>query len=48
VGGTEEDLEKINSKSMDLFLFVQALTGKRMSLNKLGTALINVSKTLES
>jgi len=45
--GTQEDLENINSKSIDLFLFIWALTGKRMGLNKLGTALINVSKTLD-
>jgi len=40
-------LEKINNKSIDLFLFMRSLTGKRMGLNKLGTALINVSKTLD-
>jgi len=28
-------------------LFMRAITGKRISLNKLGTALINVSKTLD-
>lgn len=43
-----EDVEKINKKSLDLFLFVQGLTGKRIGLNKIATALIGVSKTLES
>lgn len=48
VDGTSDDLEKINNKSIDLYLFMQAITGRRMGLNKLATALINVSKTLES
>ena len=48
VWGNAEDLDKINKKSLDLFLFIQALTGKRIGLNKIATALIGVSKTLES
>ena len=30
VGGDEEDIKKINAKSIDLFLFIQAMTGKRL------------------
>lgn len=45
---TEEDLEKINQKSIDLFLFIQGLTGKRIGLNKVWEALVGVTKTLES
>lgn len=48
VGGTEEDIKKLNDKSIDLFLFVQAMTGKRLWLNKIAEALVNVSKTLTS
>jgi len=48
VGGTEEDIKKLNDKSIDLFLFVQAMTGKRLGLNKIAEALVNVSKTLTS
>ncbi|MEI7919819.1 MAG: hypothetical protein WCH65_06730 [bacterium] len=29
-GGNEEDIKKLNDKSIDLFLFVQAITGKRL------------------
>lgn len=47
-GGTEEDIKKINAKSIDLFLFIQAMTGKRLWLNKVAEALVNVSKTLSS
>ncbi len=48
VGGTEENIKKLNEKSIDLFLFVQAMTGKRIGLNKIAEALVNVSKTLTS
>ncbi len=48
VGGTEDDIKKLNEKSIDLFLFVQAMTGKRLGLNKIAEALVNVSKTLTS
>ena len=46
VGGTEEDIQKINDKSLDLYLFVRNMTGKRMGLNKLSTAFVWVEKTL--
>lgn len=45
---TEEDIKKLDEKSIDLFLFVQAMTGKRLWLNKIAEALVNVSKTLTS
>lgn len=48
VGGSDEDIKKLNDKSIDLFLFVWAMTGKRLWLNKIAEALVNVSKTLTS
>ncbi len=48
IGGNEDDIQKLNKKSIDLFLFVQAMTGKRMGLNKIAETLVNVSKTLSS
>ena len=43
-----EDLQKLNEKSIDLYVLIHALTGKRMWLNKVSEALVGVSKTLES
>jgi len=48
VGWSDEDIKRLNEKSIDLFLFVQAMTGKRLGLNKIAEALVNVSKTLSS
>lgn len=48
LGLSQDEIEILNKKSIDLFLFVQALTGKRISLNKISTALIGLQKTLES
>lgn len=45
---SEDDIKKLNEKSIDLFLFVRAMTGKRLWLNKIAEALVNVSKTLTS
>lgn len=45
---SDEDIKKLNEKSIDLFLFVRAMTGKRLWLNKIAQALVNVSKTLTS
>lgn len=45
---SDEDIKKLNDKSIDLFLFVRAMTGKRLGLNKIAEALVNVSKTLTS
>lgn len=46
-GGTDEDLAAINAKSLDLFLFVRNMTGKRIGLNKISQALVDVEKTLD-
>lgn len=48
VGGNDDDIQKLHDKSIDLFLFVRAMTGKRLWLNKIAEALVNVSKTLTS
>jgi len=48
VDGSEDDIKQLNEKSIDLFLFVRAMTGKRLWLNKIAEALVNVSKTLSS
>ncbi|MCX6823943.1 MAG: ribonuclease H-like domain-containing protein [candidate division SR1 bacterium] len=48
VGGSDEDIKKLDEKTIDLFLFVRAMTGKRLGLNKIAEALVNVSKTLTS
>lgn len=45
---SDDDIKKLNEKSIDLFLFVRAVTGKRLGLNKIAEALVNVSKTLTS
>ena len=45
---TAEDIKKIDEKTIDLFLFVRAMTGKRLGLNKIAEALVGVSKTLSS
>jgi hypothetical protein len=47
-GGNEDDIKKLNEKSIDLFLFVRAMTGRRIGLNKISEALVSVSKTLWS
>lgn len=47
-GRSEEDLQKLNEKSIDLYVLIHTLTGKRMGLNKVSEALVAVSKTLES
>ena len=48
VGWSNEDIKRLNEKSIDLFLFVRAMTGKRLGLNKIAEALVNISKTLSS
>lgn len=48
VGRSEEELALLNEKSIDLYVLIQALSGKRMGLNKVSEALVGVSKTLES
>lgn len=41
-------IDRINKKSIDLFLFIRHLTGKRVWLNKVSNAFIGLQKTLES
>lgn len=43
-----EDLQILNEKSIDLYVLIHTLTGKRMWLNKVSEALVGISKTLES
>lgn len=45
---TQEHLNEINRKSIDLFVLLYKLTGKRLWLNKVATALVWIQKTLES
>ena len=47
-GYSAPEIETLNAKSIDLFYFVYRLIQKRMSLNKLGAALVGAKKTLES
>lgn len=47
-GYGKEEIEQLDAKSIDLFLFVRQLMQRRMSLNKLGAALVGAKKTLES
>lgn len=42
------EIEILNKKSIDPFLFLRKLTGRRMSLNNVATALISSWKTLSS
>lgn len=47
-GRWQDDLQKLNEKSIDLYVLIRSLTGKRMGLNKVSEALVGISKTLES
>lgn len=44
----ESKIKMLNEKSLDLFLFIWNLTGRRLWLDKVATALVWVSKTLSS
>ncbi len=44
----EEKIDIINKKSVDLFLFIWNLTGRRVGLNKVSESFIGISKTLSS
>lgn len=48
VWGTQEQIDSIDQKSIDLFLFIWNLTGRRIGLNKVSESFIGLSKTLES
>ncbi len=45
---SKEEVKIIDEKSLDLYVFFQQLTGRRMGLNKISDALIWVTKTLDS
>ncbi len=45
---TDNEIEILNKKSIDLFLFIRNMTGRRMGLDKVSSALISISKTLSS
>jgi hypothetical protein len=45
---SQEHLDEINRKTIDLYVFLNKLTGKRLGLNKVATALVGIQKTLES
>ncbi|MDR2540322.1 MAG: hypothetical protein LBD11_00665 [Candidatus Peribacteria bacterium] len=45
---TTEAIKKLNEKSIDLYMFVRTLTGRRnLGLNRLATDLVGESKNLE-
>ncbi|MFA7284255.1 MAG: ribonuclease H-like domain-containing protein [Candidatus Absconditabacterales bacterium] len=45
-GYTEEIINRLHAKSIDLFYYLRNLTNKRMGLNKVATALVGLQKTL--
>lgn len=45
---TDKEIQLLNQKSIDLFLFIRNLTWRRLGLDKVSSALISVSKTLSS
>ena len=45
---TEKEVEIINKKSLDLYIFFQQLTWRRMWLNRISDSLVWVTKTLDS
>jgi len=45
---TGKETEILNEKSLDLYVFFQQLTGKRMWLNKVSDSLVWIKKTLDS
>jgi hypothetical protein len=40
-------IQQLNEKSIDLYVFIQQLTGKRIGLNKISGDLLGLSKNLE-
>ncbi|NOZ44709.1 MAG: hypothetical protein GXP45_06285 [bacterium] len=46
-GFGEEEIAQLNAKSLDIFLFIRNLTGKRIGLNKVSQALVAIEKTLD-
>ncbi|MEF2175256.1 MAG: ribonuclease H-like domain-containing protein, partial [Candidatus Absconditabacteria bacterium] len=48
VGWSDEQINVLKNKSIDLFLFIWNLTKRRVGLNFVSTALLGLGKTLES
>lgn len=44
---TEDEIAQLNTKSLDLFLFIRNMTGKRIGLNRVAQALVAIEKTLD-
>ncbi len=45
---SQADIDNLNAKSIDIFHFVHQMAGKKISLNKMASALVGVEKTLSS
>lgn len=45
---TQEMIQELNKKSLDIFTFLYHSTGKKIWLNKVSSALVGVGKTLDS
>lgn len=45
---TQDMIQKLNKKSLDIFTFLYHSTGKKIGLNKVSSALVGVGKTLDS
>ena len=48
IWGSQADIDNLNAKSIDIFHFVYEMAGKKISLNKMASALVGVEKTLSS
>jgi hypothetical protein len=43
----EDEIEYLNSKSIDLFMFIWNIANRRIGLNKVATGLVGLVKVLE-
>ena len=48
INGTQEQIDQLNAKSIDLFVFIHQIAGKKVGLNKICGDLLQVTKTLDS
>ncbi|MFZ2150737.1 MAG: ribonuclease H-like domain-containing protein [Candidatus Absconditicoccaceae bacterium] len=48
VGLGQQEIDILNSKTIDIFMFIRNLTGKRLKLNKVSETFIGSGKTVES
>jgi len=44
---TDEQIEELNAKSIDLFMFIRNIANRRIGLNKVATGLVGLVKVLE-